>query len=101
LVSKDSILSINNLELKGLGVSKKLLSFQGAWDGKHTVAFKCILGKSFGVISQSLLIVSKLVTCNPNILTFGMSFSFGKGRVNKYRSVCNYYRSFFHGTLHM
>jgi hypothetical protein len=26
------------------------------------VAFKCILGKSFGVISQSLLIVSKLVT---------------------------------------
>jgi hypothetical protein len=45
---------------------------------RMSVAFKCILGKSFGVISQSLLIVSKLVTCNPNILTFGMSFSFGK-----------------------
>jgi hypothetical protein len=26
---------------------------------------------------------------------------FGKGRVNKYGSVCNYYRSFFQGTLHM
>jgi hypothetical protein len=25
---------------------------------------------------------------------------FGKWRVNKYVSVCNYYRSFFHGTLH-
>ena len=26
---------------------------------------------------------------------------FGKWMVNKYRSVCYYYRSFFHGTLHM
>jgi hypothetical protein len=29
-------ISINNLELKGVGVSKKVLSFQGAWDGKNT-----------------------------------------------------------------
>jgi hypothetical protein len=26
---------------------------------------------------------------------------FGKRVVNKYESVCNYYRSLFHGTLHM
>jgi hypothetical protein len=37
LVSKDSVLSINNLQFEGFGVSKKVLSFKGAWDGKHTL----------------------------------------------------------------
>jgi hypothetical protein len=61
LVSKDSILSINNLELKGLGVSKKLLSFQGAWDGKHTQLsdkIRPILG-SWSVNTPFLTLISK------------------------------------------
>jgi hypothetical protein len=35
------------------------------------------------------------------ILVSHHTMPFGKGSVNKYGSVCNYYRSFFHETLHM
>ncbi|VVM19816.1 hypothetical protein BSPWISOXPB_4400 [uncultured Gammaproteobacteria bacterium] len=60
LVSKDSILSINNLELKGLGVSKKLLSFQGAWDGKHTQLSAKAKGKNLAEFLQRLKVKEEL-----------------------------------------
>ncbi|VVH55739.1 hypothetical protein BSPCLSOX_684, partial [uncultured Gammaproteobacteria bacterium] len=61
LVSKDSILSINNLELKGLGVSKKLLSFQGAWDGKHTQLSAKAKGKNLAEFLQRLKVKERVI----------------------------------------
>jgi hypothetical protein len=46
LVSKDVVLSINNFQFKGIGVSKKVLNFQGSWDGKKTqLSAKATIGK--------------------------------------------------------
>jgi|UPI000255FEE5 uncharacterized protein YhdP len=60
LVSKEGVLSINNLELKGVGVSKKVLSFQGAWDGKNTRLSAKAKGKNLAEFLQRLKVKEKV-----------------------------------------
>ncbi|SHN94078.1 FIG006388: Possible exported protein, partial [bacterium endosymbiont of Bathymodiolus sp. 5 South] len=60
LVSKDSVLSINNLQFEGFGVSKKVLSFKGAWDGKHTQLSAKAKGKNLAEFLQRLKVKEKV-----------------------------------------
>ena len=59
LVSKDGVLSINNLQFKGIGVSKKVLNFQGSWDGKNTQLSAKAKGKSLSEFLQRLKVKEK------------------------------------------
>jgi uncharacterized protein YhdP len=59
LVSKDGVLSINNLQFKGIGVSKKVLNFQGSWDGKKTQLSAKAKGKSLSEFLQRLKVKEK------------------------------------------
>ena len=60
LISKESVLSINNLQFKGFGVSKKALSFQGSWDGKKTQLSAKAKGKNLAEFLQRLKVKEKV-----------------------------------------
>lgn len=61
LISNDSVLSINNLQFEGFGVSKKALSFQGSWDGKKTQLSAKAKGKSLAEFLQRLEVKEKVI----------------------------------------